>query len=316
MTKWALTVMCLVLLHAHVYSETTHNAGEIYSDIDDFGKSENIIWPFQTDPNAVNQLWISNGMEAIIGYGGTRTFTYQTDPSQTPTFVEPATNATEETTVYNLATILSTVFSITTKVRTFNSSYGLLTNAIEYEYLITNEGTQTISQFYAGNYYDFENGGNSAGDSFGYDTSRDMLYQFNETNEFYIGVRVVSGETHSAHARQWIPVTSNPFMVSYEAISDGVKDTVNPNITQDLVMTISQEFNNFSPGSTVKFVVAVFLGSSLADIQAASDISFSRNSGTASIPNGGLGTTVDIRTDAPGFYNYGGSGGSGGCLLK
>ena len=318
MPKWIVFLLLSVstIQFTNLTADTTHNAGEIFSNVNDFGASTTIIWPYQSDPNAVNQLYTIDGMESIIGFGGSATFTYQVDPSETPTFVEPASNSTEETTVFNLATISNSNFSIKTKVKTFDSSYGLLTNAIEYEYLITNDSDQTISEFYAGNYYDFENGGNSAGDSFGYDESRDLLYQFNETNEFYIGVRVVSGQTHSAHARPWIPVSSNPFMVSYAAISDGVVDQVNSSITQDLVITISQEFTNFEPNQTVKFVVAVFLGSTLEDIQNASDISFSRNTGTANIPNGGLGTFVPTRSDAPGILGFSDGSSGGGCLLK
>jgi len=296
-------------MFSNIHADTTHDAGEIRSNVTTTGQSTSLIWPHRTNPSAVDQLF---SMTAMLGFGGSLTSAYTVDSSQQATFLEPASNSTEETTVYNLATISGTPLAIETGVRTFDSSYGTLENVIEYNYLITNNGSSTISEFYAGDYFDFDIGVTFTNDRFGYDASRRMYYQYIDTGGTYVGVRVVSGEAHSAHFRQF----GDAFNRSYASIADGVQDTdIELSESIDVTLTLSQQFLSFAPSDTVRFTIAVIFAEDLASLQASSDLSFARNTGVANVPDGGLGTFVPVRADSPQILGNSSSGG-GGCLLK
>lgn len=259
-------LLALVLFTSPLFAPPpwTHNAGNLRAVIKTNADIDNIFWPSGgTDRLASSTL--------MMGHNNIISRAFTAGDNSTAEFIEPATNSTEESHTFFRGSIGGVNIGGELTAYTNDLSRGSLANLIELEYKIKNNSSRTVDNFYVGMYFDFDlfrPGTQIPGlqDEFGYDASNRMYYQNLINEPVFVGIKVLSGSVHSAKFRHW----NHPDNFTYQSIADGVRDHnigQNNDIEDDVTITLSQAFSNFTPGSTKTFTIAIFFGESLAELQ-------------------------------------------------
>jgi len=288
----------------------TLDSGLVTMDITGTSPSD-IDWPGNVD-NV-----FSSSARLAVTQGGSSTFASVSSSLSNTEFLEPAGSSTEQ---YSgtFTTSVTHSFSGTMTARAYGSEYGILQNAVVLIYTYTNTGTSTLDSVYPGLYFDLDVGPTTTNASAS-DETRDLFYQFDNNNPPVImGMRVLSGQVHSAHFR---PLGDSVFS-SASHLTDGVQTTTGEFTDQGC--SISQRYTNVAPGQTIVFAVGIFFGSTLTDLQAVSDAAsnIAVGAGGAGGASGGAGFggatggQPKIPTYGGSSYTLPSSGGGGGCLLK
>ena len=300
-------VVFLLALWVPLFADFTHDNGNVGVTVPNTPELSSMIWPYTTS-SAMDQLFSMSFLTAVNSSSRTGITSSYT---ATPTNNSFADGTTQTSRVFFTGRVADYSVSVEQIVRTYATSVGLKTNSVEIQYKVKNTSSDGIDNLYLGNYFDFDLP-NLGTNVVGYDAPRNMYYSRTADSTVFVGVRVISGATHSAHFRRY----ADAFNRSYASVSDGVQDTNVANAQGiDVTLTVSQKFTSVNPGATVSYAVGIFFGSTLSDIQTVSDAAFAQYGG---LGGGGTAITVTkdvIYTGTPSLDATPTSSG-GGCLLK